>query len=355
MRKFLTCLLVLCMLGSLVACAGTDAAPSEGAPASTPQQSAPAPTANDALANAPIKTDPSQIVIGLSMKTVGAPYFAAQEAAIKAECDKLGITLYTTVADGDMGKQMADVEDMIAKGVDALIINAQDPEGIIPVCENAVSKGVPVFLIDTTVSEAANYVTLVQSNNQNIGFLVGEWVANNVSGEIRIGFLSGNEGNMVGQGRRGGFIQGLTEGQLQKNNSTNFRVLTQSYNGGWSTENGLTAAEDMLVAAPDINLIFAENDSMGLGAIQAIKNIGKEGQIKVVGIDGQKEALALINEGTNYLASGLNDPAECGLMGLQYALRWLGGERDLPRVVNTTPACVNPSNISQYFKPDAVF
>jgi ribose transport system substrate-binding protein len=174
-----------------------------------------------------------------------------------------------------------------------------------------------------------------------------------VTGEVRIGLLSGNPGNMVGYNRRSGFFQGLAEAQLIKTNTTNFRVLTQGW-GGWAAEGGLKAAEDMLVAAPDINVIFAENDSMALGAITAIKNAGKEGQILVAGIDGQREALALIKEGT-YGATGLNSPIELARTTVDIALRYLGGERGFPSLVNTTPACVSSENVDQYYNPDVPF
>jgi ribose transport system substrate-binding protein len=287
-----------------------------------------------------------EITVGFSIKTMHSPYYVAVEQAMQDLSKEKGFKIISVNAGADVVKQQADIEDLIARKVDVLIVDSQDPIAIIAISKNVAAAGIPLFLLNTTVDPSATYVTLVQSNNVAIGSMVGEWVGNKVSGEIKIGLLSGNPGNMVGYGRRSGFFQGLAEAQLIKSNTTNFRVLTQGW-GSWSAEGGLKAAEDMLVAAPDINVIFAENDSMALGAVTAIKNAGKEKQITVVGIDGQREALALIKEGT-YGASGLNSPIELAKTTVDIALRYMAGERGFPALVNTTPACVSAENVDQY-------
>jgi len=294
-----------------------------------------------------------KITVGFSIKTMHSPYYIAMEKTMQDLSKEKGFNLISVNAGADMVKQQADIEDLIARGVDVLIVDSQDPIGIIAVSRNVAAAGIPLFLLNTTVDPSAQYITLVQSNNVAIGSMVGEWIGNNVAGEIRIGLLSGNPGNMVGYGRRSGFFQGLAEAQLIKTNTTNFRVLTQGW-GGWAAEGGLKAAEDMLVAAPDINVIFAENDSMALGAVTAVKNAGKEGKITIVGIDGQREALALIKEGT-YGATGLNSPIELARTTVDIALRYLAGERGFPALVNTTPACVSRTNVNEYYNPDVPF
>ena len=293
------------------------------------------------------------LVIGFSIKTMHSPYYIAMEQTMQDLSVEYGFELISVNAGADMVKQQADIEDLIAKGVDLLIVDSQDPIAIIAISKNVAEAGIPLFLLNTTVDPSAVYVTLVQSNNMNIGSLVGEWVGDNVSGEIRIGLLSGNAGNMVGYGRRSGFFQGLAESQLIKTNTTNFRVLTQGW-GGWSAEGGLAAAEDMLTAAPDINVVFAENDSMALGAVTAIKNAGKEGEITVVGIDGQREALELIKEGV-YGATGLNSPIELARTTVDIALRYHAGERGFPSLIHTTPSVISAANVDQYYDPDIPF
>jgi len=294
-----------------------------------------------------------KFTVGFSIKTMHSPYYKAMEQTMQNLSKEKGFELISVNAGFDAAKQQADIENLIAKGVDVLIVDSQDPFAIIAISKNVATAGIPLFLLNTAVDPSAAYITLVQSDNVAIGSKVGEWIGDNVAGEVRIGLLSGNPGNMVGYERRSGFFQGLAEVQLIKANTTNFRVLTQGW-GHWSVESGFAAAEDMLVAAPDINVIFAENDSMALGAVIAIRNAGKEGQIKVAGIDGQREALALIKEGA-YSASGLDSPIELAKTTVDIALRYMAGERGFPALIHITPYVITAANVEQYYDPEVPF
>lgn len=295
----------------------------------------------------------SKLSIGLSMQTMGAPYFVAQSNAMANFCKEKGITLYSADANGNMTKQLSDIEDLLARNIDVLVINPTDPKGLIPITETATAQGVAVFIMDNSIDPAASYVSMIQSNNLNIGELVGQWLAQRMGNqEIRLGLLSGNQGNQLGVDRRIGVVKGIVEEQLRTRNSTNFRVVTQGW-GGWAQETGLSAAEDMLQAAPNMNCLYAENDSMALGAQLAIQNAGKAGQIIVLGTDGQKEALALIKEG-KYGATGINDPVECAKLTLNTIIDYVSG-KPVQKLVNTTPGCANSSNIDQYYNPNSDF
>jgi ribose transport system substrate-binding protein len=293
------------------------------------------------------------ITVGFSIKNLNNPYMITMEATMQELAKERGFNIISVNAQADAVKQQADVEDLLSRGIDLLIADSQDPVAIIATSRIVAAAGVPLFLLNTSVDPSATYVTLVQSNNVMLGSLTGEWLGNNVSGELRIGLLSGNPGNMVGYARRSGFIQGLTEAQLARNNSTNFRVLTQGW-GNWSAEGGLSAAEDMLVSAPSINVIFAENDAKALGAIRAIRNAGREGQVTVLSVDGQREALEAIRTGTLH-ATGLNSPIELARTVVDIALRYHSGERGFPTLVNTTPAVITSRNVGEYYNPDIPF
>jgi ribose transport system substrate-binding protein len=199
--------------------------------------------------------------------------------------------------------------------------------------------------MNATVDPASIFVTLIQSNNTGLGSAVGEWVADQMNEDIRIGLLAGNPGNMVGFARRTGFIMGLTERQLERFNSTNFLVRTMGW-GNWSAELGMEAAEDMLVAAPDINVIFAENDGMAMGAIMAVRNAGRQGEVLVVGIDGMRDALEMIEEGV-YGATGVNSPIELVRMSMRIMVDYMTGvNRNVPPLINTTPGMVHAGNVA---------
>lgn len=296
-------------------------------------------------------------MIGISMKTLNAPYFAAQEAAAKDQAAKAGCQVATADAQNDMGKQIGDVEDMVSKGVNLLIINAADPQGLVPAINAAAAAGVKVVAIDSTVDPKAKYITLIQSSNDQNGYQVGQWLAQSTAGkELKIALLSGEKGNVVGQERRLGVFRGLVEGQLVNGGKVGFAVVGQGW-GGWTHEGGLKAMEDLLVAHPDINVVLGENDSMVLGARKALEAAGKVNDVLLVAAaDGQKEALQLIQEG-QYGATGLNDPDLIARTAVDVGMKALDGSlpADFPRVDLTTPSAITKDNVAKFYRPDAVF
>jgi ribose transport system substrate-binding protein len=297
--------------------------------------------------------DVGDLKIGLSMQTMGAPYFVSQSNAFQAACREQGIDVIAVDANGDMTKQQSDIEDLVAQGCNTIVINPADAQGAVAAANSVMAQGIPVFIMDNSIDPSASYVSMIQSNNPAIGELVGAWIASQFGNrEILIGMLSGNEGNLLGLDRRTGVLKGIVETQLASSNSTNFRIVTQGW-GGWNQEDGLAAAESMLTAAPNLNVIVAENDSMGLGAVIALKNAGRSDVI-VCGIDGQKESLALLETG-EYGASGLNDPVEVAQLTLDTILRYKNGDTNIPKLINTEPAVVTADNVSVYYDPNSDF
>jgi len=295
--------------------------------------------------------------IGISMKTLDAPYFAAQEVSAKKHAEELGCEVISVDGQNDLNKQVADVEDMVAQGIGALIINPRDSKGLVPAVNAATAAGVKVFVIDSTIDAQANFVTLVQSSNSQNGLLVGQWLADATKGkELKIALISGDKGNEVGQERRLGVLAGLTEGQLRNEGRANFTVVGQGW-GAWTNEGGLKAMEDLLTANPDVNVVLGENDSMVLGAQKALEQANKSGDVLfLAAADGQKEALQAIKDG-KYGATGLNDPALVAATAVDLAKKALDGKLpgDISKITYTTPTAITKDNVDQYLKKDAVF
>jgi ribose transport system substrate-binding protein len=301
------------------------------------------------------KVDIKKLKIGVSMYTLDAPYFAAQMESAKAEIERLGAKCITTNAQGNMTKQISDVEDLLAQHIDLLLLNPLDPKGLVAVTKQATKDKVPIIIIDSSIDPSADYVTTVQSNNSENGYAVGEWLGNKMgNAAVTIALISGAKGNPVGQARRDGVFTGLTEYQLRTFSGTSFKVVAQGW-GNWAQEGGLNAMEDILTAHPEINVLLTENDSMALGAMKAIQASGKQGKILIVAAaDGQKEALALIKKG-EYGATGLNDPALIAKTAVTVGIQYLQGKRDIPKITFTPPAAITKENVDQYYNPKAVF
>jgi ribose transport system substrate-binding protein len=299
--------------------------------------------------------DLSQVKVGLSMYTLGAPYFAAQAQSVADAVAEYGMTLISVDAGNDLNKQLADVEDLLAQDIDVLIFNPKDPLGAVPATKMATEAGVPVFIIDSSIDASADFVTTVQSNNTNNGIAVGNWLADRMAGtSIRMALISGSQGNPVGEDRREGVFRGLIEEQLRDSNQAGFEIVAQGW-GEWAQEGGLNAMEDILVAFSDINVLLCENDSMCLGAMRAIDAAGLTENILVLAAaDGQKEALELIATGA-YGATGLNDPALVARTAVDLAVEYLQGRRDFQKVTYTPAVAITQENVAEYYNPDAIF
>jgi ribose transport system substrate-binding protein len=295
--------------------------------------------------------------VGVSMFTLGAPYYAAQLAAAVDEAKKNGCTVTTADGQNDLTKQIGDVEDMVSKGIQLLIINPRDPEAMVPSVNAAARAGVKVVVIDSGLDPKARYVTLVQSSNDQNGFLVGEWIAQKMAGKpIKIALISGDKGNIVGEQRRLGVFKGILEQQLVQSGHAGFEVEAQGW-GGWNTDGGLSAMEDIITAHPDVNVVLGENDSMVLGARDALKEAHKlDGVLLVAAADGQKDALELIKKG-EYGATGLNNPDLVARTGVDIGLKAVAGKlpADFPRIDYTTPTVITQQNVDKYYNPKAVF
>jgi ribose transport system substrate-binding protein len=295
------------------------------------------------------------VTIGLSMKTLSAPYFVAQLKVIEQEVKSRGMKFIYVDAQDDILRQVANVEDLLARGIDLLIMNPLDPNALVMATKTAARAGVPVIIIDSSIDPEAEIVTTIQSNNLRNGELVGEWLVKQMDGKrINACVLSGAQGNPVGKERRQGVFRGIIEGQLRTLGATKFDLQMQGW-GNWTYEGGLTAMEDMIVANPDINVLISEQDAMALGAMQAVREAGKEDQILIVSAaDGQKEAFEMIKNG-DFGATGLNDPELISKKAVDIAIRVLSGETGFPKVIYTQPACISIGNVEEFYNPNSIF
>lgn len=294
--------------------------------------------------------------IGYASPSLNAPYYQALLASIQANTEKNGMTFLSVDGQGDINKQVAAVEDLITKGIDALLLNPKDPDALVGVTKMAAKAGIPVFIIDSSISSSADYVTTIQSNNLANGELAGEWVAKKFGKKpMKIALLSGNAGNPVGRTRKQGLLQGISEEQLRTLGYIDLNIKTQMYTD-WSYAGGLKAMEDILVAHPDINVVITESDVCVLGAIKAIAQAGKTDDILIVaGADGQKEAIKYIMETDFYGCTAMNSPVQIGKNAVEYAIQYLNGKRDFPKTSYTPPLLITKENAAKYYNPKALF
>jgi len=288
-----------------------------------------------------------EFTIGVANFLLGAPYFVAMSDAAEEEAAYYeNVTVITTDGQGDAEKMTSDVEDLIAKGADGILINAGPIEAL-PAALDAIAKaGIPVVMVDRQL-KGGEYNSWIGPDNYLIGVQDGQYIVNRLGGE---GFLldirGGPADNTIGLAR--------TNGMLSEVQKSNIKVEMAPDFGGWSEDGGFKIMEDMLAKYDKIDVVFCENDSMCLGAQKAIEDAGRSDEMFLCGVDGQKEALKAIMDGTNYACTGKNDSDEIGRAGFHRLMAILGGAKPEKDTVLPSPL-ITIDNACQYYNPDSLF
>jgi len=252
---------------------------------------------------------------GLSLSTLNNPFFVTVKDGAQAEADLLKVDLIVTDAQNRLDKQISDIEDLIQKKVDALLINPTDSAGISTVVKKANKAGIPVFAIDRgiDVSTGAKVVAQIASDNVFGGRLQARFLAKALGGKGNVVELEGIPGASAAIDRKAGF-----EDELAKV-APGIKILS-SQEAGFDQAKGLQVMQNIVQANPGkIDAVVAANDSMALGAIQAIQQAGARrpdgSRIFVVGFDSIDQALAQIRKGTMDVTIA-QQPALMGQLGV---------------------------------------
>lgn len=260
------------------------------------------------------------------------PWRIAQTNSMKEEAAKLGYQFVYTDAAGSAAKQVADVNSMIAQGVDVIFLAPREEKPLIPAVMAAKKAGIPVILLDRNVDQklaqaGKDYVTFIGSDFIDEGKRVAEWLAKNANGKSKIIELEGTTGSSPANDRKKGFDDAIKA-------AGGFEIVA-SQTGDFARDKGRQVAEALLQAHPDADIVYAHNDEMAIGAISAIEAAGKVPgkDIIVLSIDGGKEAVQLVVDGK------INAVVECnprfGPKAYETMARYAAGDKIEPWVINT--------------------
>ncbi|WP_394830068.1 substrate-binding domain-containing protein [Pendulispora rubella] len=286
--------------------------------------------------------------IGVANFMLSGPYFSGMDAAIAAQAKAktagdVTVRVISTDANGDAAKLAADVEDLLSKSVDAVIISGGPLESA-PAALNAIKAAAkPVVLVDRKFG-SGDYTSWIGPDNEAIGRQDGEFLTKHLSGTGKVAIIKGGPAdNSIGLARTNGLKASLAK-------APGITVVDAPGFGGWGSDGGLTIMESLLATQPDLAAVFCENDAMCLGAQRAIDAAGKSKQIVVAGVDGQREALQAIMAGGSYAVTGLNSPKAIGGMALDRAMQILGGAKVEKDTVVPSPQ-ITKDNAAQYLDP----
>ncbi|MBC3218606.1 galactofuranose ABC transporter, galactofuranose-binding protein YtfQ [Serratia fonticola] len=237
------------------------------------------------------------LVVGFSQIGSESGWRSAETKVAKQEAEKRGITLKIADAQQKQENQIKAVRSFIAQGVDAIFIAPVVATGWTPVLQEAKEAKIPVFLLDRMieVNDPSLYTAAVASDSVHEGKVAGEWLVKAVAGKpCNVVELQGTVGSSVAINRKKGFADGIAS-------ADNVKII-RSQSGDFTRSKGKEVMESFIKAeqnGKNICAVYAHNDDMAIGAIQAIKEAGlKPGsQIKVVSIDGVPDIFKAMMEG----------------------------------------------------------
>ncbi|SDJ47275.1 ABC transporter substrate-binding protein [Streptomyces indicus] len=240
------------------------------------------------------KLDLKGATVGFSQSEKEAnPFRIAETASIKAEAKERGIKLLTANAQSQFSKQISDVQDLIAKGADVLVIAPLNSDGWGPVLRTAAQKKIPIVTIDRKINAepCKDYVSFIGSDFVEQGRRAADRMIEATGGKGEVAILLGAPGNNVTTERTKGFKDRIAE------KAPDLKVVFEQ-TGEFAREKGQQVTEQLIQSKPDITGIYAENDEMGLGAVNALKGAGKKaGDVRIVTIDGTRGAVQGIVDG----------------------------------------------------------
>jgi ribose transport system substrate-binding protein len=254
--------------------------------------------------------------IGLSVSTLNNPFFVTLVDGAQAAADAAGAELIVLDAQDDSATEAANIEDLIAQGVDAILINPTDSDAIVPSILAANDAGIPVFTVDRGAAGGV-VVSHVASDNVAGGVLAATFLCDALGGEGMVVELEGIPGTSAARDRGLGFNNYMAE------SCAGVEIVARQ-TANFNRAEGLTVFENILQAQDSIDGVFAHNDEMILGAIEAANAAGREG-ITFVGFDAVDDAVAAV-KGGSLAATVAQQPALIGQLGVEAAVAFLGGE-----------------------------
>jgi ribose transport system substrate-binding protein len=255
--------------------------------------------------------------LGLLLSTLNNPFFVTLRDGAQAAADELGVELIVLDSQDDPATEAANMEDLVSQGVDAILVNPTDSDAIVPSIEAANAAGIPVFTVDRGAS-GGEIVSHIASDNVAGGRMAGRFLCKLLDGEGKVVELEGIAGTSAARDRGAGFNAYLSE------SCPGLEVVARQ-TANFNRAEGLTVFENILQAEDEIDGVFAHNDEMILGAIEAATAADRAEGIVFVGFDAIDDAVAAVNDGA-LAATVAQQPALMGRLGVLTAAASLGGE-----------------------------
>ncbi|MGL4687235.1 MAG: ribose ABC transporter substrate-binding protein RbsB [Fusobacteriaceae bacterium] len=244
--------------------------------------------------------------LGLVVSTQDNPFFVTLKEGAEKKAKELGYDLVVLDSQNDPSKELGNVEDLLVKGIDVLLINPTDSDAVGAAIKAANRAKVPVITLDRGAN-SGKVASHVASDNVAGGFLAGEFLAEKLGGKGKIVELEGIPGTTAARDRGKGFNDAIT-GKLD---------IVSRQAADFDRTKGLTVMENILQAQPEVNGIFAHNDEMALGALRAVESSGRK-NIIIIGFDATSDAVKSVEDG-GLTGTVAQKPLKIGSVGVEVA------------------------------------
>jgi ribose transport system substrate-binding protein len=287
------------------------------------------------------------LTIAFVPKALNSPFWAAMESAAEREAEALGVHLVSLAADRetDVERQYQIIENLIQQGVDAILLSPSGSKELVPAIRKANDAGVPVLLLDTRIDQAvaesvgAEVLSYIGSDNFEGGAVAGRYLSTILGGSGEVIIIEGISGHETADQRRLGFLRGIED-------SPGIRVVA-SQTANWERALAYNVAENLLQAHPEVDAIFAANDEMALGALEAVAAAQRLENVSIIGFDAIPDALENIRTG-RLLGSVAQFPGEMGRLGVMYPTVFLRVGTMPPREVLTKVELIDLENLQTF-------
>ncbi len=250
--------------------------------------------------------------IGLSVSTLNNPFFVSLAEGAEEAAEKAGVKLAVADAGDDSAKQQNDIEDLISRNVSVLIVNPVDSDAVAPAVQNAVSLGIKVISVDRVVN-GVDVDCQIASDNVAGAKIATEYLIEQIGEGAKVAELQGVPGASATIDRGAGFHEAADE----------VLDVAASQSANFERAEGMSVMENILQSEPELKGVFAHNDEMALGALQAIAASKKD--IKVVGFDATDDAVNEVKAG-KMTATVAQKPELMGETAIQTAIKLIAGE-----------------------------
>jgi ribose transport system substrate-binding protein len=278
--------------------------------------------------------------VGLAVANLQANFFNQIKDAVNAEARSKGVAVDTADARGDSATQVNQIQDMITKGVKALIyIPAGATAAGVPV-RDAHAAHIPVVNVDRNAADAPGD-TFIATDSVAAARTLGDYVCKITNGKGNVAIIQGQIGTTPEEDRNKGFNEALAK-------CPGLKVVAKQASKQWHQDEGFNIAQDMLQRNPDITVIFGRADALALGAAQAVKVANLGHPVVVVGFDGDTAGLEAVKNGV--LAATMTQKTQyMGRLALDSALELAAG-KSVPKMQLQPAVLTTQENVGPFLK-----